>query len=279
MNALTAIRLTHRVLGTVAPHAAARVARRLLMTPQRHAPRDWEHDALAVAEPLTFRFGLTGLRWGGEGPVVLMMHGWSGRPSQFAHFIGPLLAAGRQVVALSAPAHGRSPGREAHPVAFTEALLEAGAELRDIESVVGHSMGGAAAVLAVHRGLPARRVVTLGSPAAMSRVLDRFAHWVALPPRARAAFFRVVDRHVGVPAEALDIARLARELPVPALVVHDRDDDAVPFTEAEAMVADWPHARLLETQGLGHRRVLTDPRVVGQTVDFLLRDAHPALAA
>lgn len=279
MNALSALRLSHRMLGTFAPHAAAQLARRLLMTPQRHAPRDWERELLAVTEPLTFRFGLTGLRWGQPGPVVLMMHGWSGRPSQFARFVAPLVAAGRQVIAIAAPAHDRSPGREAHPVAFAEALLEAAAELRDIESVVGHSMGGAAAVLAVHRGLPAERVVTLGSPAAMSRVLARFARWIGLPARARETFFSVVDRHVGVPADALDIGRFAGELRLPALVVHDRDDEAVPFSEAEAMVAGWPQARLLATSGLGHRRVLTDPRVVEQVVDFLLRRQRPALAA
>lgn len=279
MNPLTAIRLTHRVLGTLAPSASARLARRLLMTPRRHAPRDWEREALASAQPLTFRFGLAGLRWGTHGPIVLMMHGWEGRPSQFARFVPPLLAAGRQVVAVAAPAHDRSPGHEAHPVAFTEALLEAAAELRDVEAVVGHSMGGAAALLALHRGLPAQRAVALGSPSAMTHVLHGFSRAIGLTPRARERFMRIVDRHVGVPAEALDVAHIAPHLPQSALLVHDREDDAVPFSESERTLAAWPRARLLETRGLGHRRVLTDPDVVSQVVGFLLGEAAAARAA
>src|SRR5690242_11091115 len=65
--------------------------------------------SLAVAESaprVTFRFGLSGLRWGRDGqPAVLMMHGAGGRPAQFTNFIAPLLARGRQVIALEAPAH------------------------------------------------------------------------------------------------------------------------------------------------------------------------------
>lgn len=279
MNALALIQTAYRLFGHIAPTAIARSARKLFMTPRRHAPRDWEREALAMAEPITFRFGITGLRWGSEGPVVLLMHGWEGRPSQFARFVPPLLAAGRQVIAIAAPAHGRTPGTEAHPVAFAEALLEAAAELRDIEAVIGHSMGGSAAVIAVERGLRAGRVVTLGSPAAMSRVLERFARWMRLPERARARFNEIVDRHVGVPAAELDVARIAGALPQPALVVHDHDDDWIPFAEATVLQASWPSARLLATRGLGHRRVLTDPAVVEAVCRFVLDEPPAELAA
>ena len=46
--------------------------------------------------------------------------------------------------------------------AFTESILEIAAELKGLEAVIGHSMGGAAALHAVQLGLPAERVVELG---------------------------------------------------------------------------------------------------------------------
>lgn len=277
MNTLQTIRTANRVVGTIAPALSARFARKLMMTPRSHDPRDWERDALERAVPVTFRFGLSGLRWGSSGPVVLAMHGWEGRPSQFARFIDPLLTAGRQVIALEAPGHGRSPGRESNVFRFTEALLEAATELRDIESVIGHSMGGSAALYAVHLGLPARRAVTIGSPAALSRVLSRFADWIALTPSAKQRFFDEVDRHVGVANAEIDMARLDTPLGIETLVVHDRRDRDVPFSEAQAMIAALPAARLFATEGLGHHRVLGDADVVRAAAEFLVQGRAPRI--
>ena len=269
MNALSAVRTTNQVIGAIAPRLTGALARRLLMTPHQYTPRDGERAAAASAERITLRFGLSALRWGGPGPIVLMMHGWSGRPTQFRHLVPGLVAAGRQVIALDAPAHGHSPGDEAHPLAFTEAVLEAAGELKHVESVVGHSMGGAAVLLALAQQPFAERAAVFGSPAAMSRVLERFARTIALPSAAKRAFFEIVDRHVGVPANEIDVARYESALSIPGLVVHDRDDDSVPFCEAQAIAQAWPHARLIATQGLGHRRVLSDPGVVAAATRFL----------
>ncbi|MBL8273032.1 MAG: alpha/beta fold hydrolase, partial [Xanthomonadales bacterium] len=271
-------RTANRLVGAIAPEATARFARKLLMKPQAHRPRDWELGALERAERITFRFGLSGLRWGNSGPVVLAMHGWSGRATQFAAFIEPLLASGRQVVALEAPAHGQSPGDEAHVFAFTESILEIAAELKGLEAVIGHSMGGAAALHAVQLGLPAERVVTIGAPAALPRVLARFSRWLSLPEAAERRFIAAVDRHVGIKSEELDFSRHAPQPGVSGLIVHDRDDREVPYSEAEALSAAWPQARLLATTGLGHGRVLADPDVV-RTVTAFLAAAPQARAA
>lgn len=86
--------------------------------------RRWAaHPALQMAQPVTFRFGQRALRWGDSGPVVLAMHGWEGRPSQFAALLPALLAAGRQVIAPYGPEH--QPGHRgfAHVLVFRQFLL------------------------------------------------------------------------------------------------------------------------------------------------------------
>ena len=269
MNAMSTIRTANQVLGRFAPAFTADVARRLMMRPQQNPPRSWELDALDSAERITLRFGLSALRWGTHGPVVLALHGWRGRPTQFARFAAPIVASGRQLIALEAPGHGRSPGRESNVVAFAQALHEAAAELRGLEALVGHSMGGGAAMLAVAEGLPVERAVVIGAPAALTRVLDRYADAIALPANARQAFLANVDRHVGVPAAAIDSTALGHRLVLPGLVVHDRDDDMVPFAEGESLARDWRGAEFLATEGLGHRQVLADARVIERVMAFL----------
>lgn len=269
MNSLTTLRTANRVLGRMAPQLAADVARRIMMRPQQNPPRPWELDALDAAERITFRFGLAGMRWGTSGPVVLALHGWRGRATQFARFAAPIVASGRQLVALEAPGHGRSPGHDVHVVAFAQALVEAAGELRGLEAVIAHSMGGAAALIAIADGLAAERAVVIGAPAALTRVLDRYADSIALPDDARRAFRASVDRHVGVPADALDATVIAERLALPGLVVHDRDDEMVPFAEGEAIAKLWRGAELVATRGLGHRQVLADDAVIARVLAFL----------
>ncbi|HLU12678.1 MAG TPA: hypothetical protein VKZ64_01850, partial [Arenimonas sp.] len=248
----------HRVLGHIAPEASGRLAQHLVLWPNTTAPATWELPALQMAQPVTFRFGQRALRWGDSGPVVLAMHGWEGRPSQFAALLPALLAAGRQVIAPYGPEH--QPGHRgfAHVLVFRQFLLEAAAELRGVESVIGHSMGGAAALLALRDGLSAERVLTLAAPSALAHSLLRSARGLSLTPRAHRRFRRLVDERVGLPARQIDVAPQVAGLPVPAMLVHDHDDGVVPVSEARRLRAALPNARLLLTRGLRHGRVLTD---------------------
>ncbi len=140
MSSLTWIRGFNGTIGRIAPRWTAERMRRTFMMPGEWPPKDWELPLLASSERVTLRFGLSVLRWG-EGPAVLLLHGWAGRPTQFAHLIEQLVGAGYSVYALDAPAHGRSPGREANVVLFAHALLEAAGELPPLRAVVGHSLG------------------------------------------------------------------------------------------------------------------------------------------
>lgn len=259
----------HRWLGHVVPALSARLARRLVLWPQPPAPQDWEKAALACAEPITFRFGQRALRWGHTGPVVLAMHGWEGRPSQFARLLPELLRSGRQVIALYAPAHLPGSGGDSNVLQFKQALLEAAAELRGVEAVVGHSMGGAAALMAMHEGLAAQRVATLAAPSALAGALNRSSRGLQLSRRAYRRFRRLVDQRLGVPAQQVDVARRVQGLAATALLVHDSDDRVVPVGEAVRLSRALPGSRLLITRGLRHNRALTETGVVREVVDFL----------
>ena len=54
-----------------------------------------------------------------------------------------------------------------------------------------------------------------------------------------------------------------------ALVIHDEGDRDVGFASGLALARAWPDARLLATKGLGHNRILRDPAVVADAIDFL----------
>ncbi|MDF2399572.1 MULTISPECIES: alpha/beta fold hydrolase [Pseudomonas] len=270
MSGLSWIRGVNGTLGWVAPQWAANRMRQLFMTPRELPPREWELPLLERAERLTLRFGLSALRWG-QGPTVMLMHGWEGRPTQFASLIEALVAAGYTAVALDGPAHGRSPGEEANVVLFARAMLEAAAELPPLRAVIGHSMGGASAMLAVQLGLRSETLVSIAAPARILGVLRGFARFMGLPPRARSAFIRQVEEKVGMRAASLDVAQY--QLDMPGLIVHAEDDRFVSVKESELIHQAWFDSRLLRLSEGGHQRVLADPRVV-EAVMALVTGRH-----
>lgn len=266
MNSLSLIRGVNATLGRLAPRTVARQMRRQFMTPRNLAPREWEMQLLGSSERITLRFGLSALRWG-SGPTVLLMHGWEGRPTQFANLIEALVAAGYGVVALDGPAHGRSPGREANVVLFARALLEAAGELPPLHAVIGHSMGGASVLLASQMGLQAKALVSISAPSRILGPLRSFAHFMGLPPKARAHFVSQVEQHAGIPVSHLDVERY--QMDIPGLVVHAEDDPVIPATEAQTIHDAWFDSQLLRLERGGHQRLLADTRLIQAVLTLL----------
>jgi pimeloyl-ACP methyl ester carboxylesterase len=238
-------------------------------------------DLQAEARHLRFALGTEAASWGRVGrPVALVVHGWGGAPAQFGGLIPLLLAQGWRVVALHPPGHGpRGHGDDAHVLGFARAILEAAVELPELRCVIGHSMGGAAALFAVQLGLTVERLVCLAAPASLRRMLRRRAASLGLGARATQAFIAAHDARLGASSAALDAAAFAARLRPRLLLVHDQDDREVPFSEAEALHAAAPQAQLLATRGLGHLRLLRDADTLRAVADFLRSALAPQLRA
>ena len=53
-------------------------------------------------------------------------------------------------------------------------------------------------------------------------------------------------------------------------MIHDRGDRQTPWADSARLVASLPDARLVTTDGLGHRRILEDAGVVHAVTSFLI---------
>ena len=140
-----------------------------------------------------------------------------------------------------------------------------------IHAVVGHSLGGAASIFALARGLRASRAITIAAPADLPGWAYQFRDTFAIPP---AAFRRMQDnleRRLRITWQDLEVPVLARRLDLPGLVIHDVHDTDVPWAEGQAIANAWRGAALMTTEGLGHRAILRDEAVIARVVEFLSR--------
>jgi len=220
-----------------------------------------------------------GLYWG-SGPVVYLMHGWGGRGSQLGPFVQPLVRAGCRVVLFDAPSHGASdPGPSGHGrghgVEFARAFDAVAVRFGAAQAVVAHSMGAVPTLLALHYGsLSTRRLVFLAPMSDLAAHFDAFGASMRFGRRVRRQLERTVEQRTGMPVEEVDVRALAARLGagrpgLPSLlVVHDRGDRETRYDASVGLVHQWPEAKLVSTQGLGHRRLLRDREVVAAVTRF-----------
>ena len=253
------------------PELAGAWAERLFLTPPRQGAAS-ALDLIDARSSIVEHKGryIATWRWGSiDSPAVLLAHGWGGYAAQLRAFVFPLLRAGFRVIAYDQPAHGISGGRLTGLPDFADVMAEVAWHHGEVQAVIAHSLGGAAAALAVARGLRLVSVVTVSPPADLVGYSRRFARWHWIPEPARRAMQAAIEERYGVRWEELELARLAPRLGARALVIHDRDDRVVPWTQGASFAHQWPGARLLSTDGLGHRRILEDQEVTRAAADFI----------
>ena len=264
------IRLPFRLASAISPRLAGEMARLIFFHPMRTRPHEAQAAVLAKAGPITLDLDglkVAGYSWG-EGPLVLLVHGWSGHAGQMTDFVPPLTSAGYRAVALDLPAHGASGGRLSSLVHFARAIRVAAERLGPVHAIVSHSFGGGGMIQAFLSGLRANRAVLLAPPAqfhdywgvfrsrmGMSHavwrtMVERSEHWLGLP-------FPAVHPDIGAPA-----------MTVPALFLHGTADRVSPVTDGRRLARLWPGARLREFDA-GHISILRDARAITAAVEFI----------
>lgn len=272
------VRLSVALASGLSAELGGRYANRLWFSTRRYAEPAREQQWLTTATQSTLDFHgvpLATYAWGADtAPAVLLVHGWHGRGPQLGAFAAPLVAAGFRVVALDAPAHGRTPGRATNLPEVAEAIMAAAAaEIgagRTVHGVIGHSFGTACILHALDRGLRPARVVAIAAPASIEDMMASFSERLGVPPPARAVHRRLMEQRFGADVwQRFLPTRIAATLQVPALLIHDADDHDVPLAQGRTLAQAWRGAQFMETTGLGHRRILRDPAVIERTVAFM----------
>jgi|SRR5689334_2355508 len=274
------LRLTRAAFGAVqraSPRLAAVWAERIFCTPPRRPISQLMATWLREAQRFTVTVGgrrIAAWSWGGgeRVPGVLLVHGWGSRGARFVDLGNALLAEGHRVVTFDAPGHGASAGRLSSGPEFARAAAAVVNAVGPVSSVVGHSLGGFAAALAMGRGLAIRRAVFLAPSIDVNSYSAQFQALLGVDGPVMASVRGRLERRLDFSWKDLDIAVWAPKMRAPLLVLHDRDDREVGWHNGAAIAKAWPGAELVTTTGLGHHRIVSDPAVIRQVVAFLNRD-------
>jgi pimeloyl-ACP methyl ester carboxylesterase len=204
----------------------------------------------------------------GEGPAVLLVHGFEDDNALWGPLIARLGRYGRAVLVADLPGHGFSTAPLRGPAAAGRLLAEAARRFGPVVGVVGHSFGCAVVMAALKAGLPAARAALIAPPLPGPAV-ERLRRDGARAPAEVLARAEALLLAEPAAFETLDLLAAASEMQAAALFVHAFDDEQCPPSNSFALARAWPRAEVHMVDDLGHRLVAQDAGVVERVAGFL----------
>jgi len=238
---------------------AGKIAYHLLTTPRRLGDDPGTDVFLKEAEIFTFRHGehdVQSYHWPGDGPSVLLLHGWESSTARWFEMFGPLQKAGFDIYAIDAPAHGRSGGKKFNVFMYCQ-VLDNYFKQHDFapDYWIGHSGGGMAAIYYACKpefSYTPKRIISMAVPGQLENFIDKFCEMVGANDRVKYGIEHHFHRHLDHRFADIDFTEFVKKVAVPGLVIHDEEDDVAPIAGARKMQANWEGAEIVTTVGRGH---------------------------
>jgi pimeloyl-ACP methyl ester carboxylesterase len=268
---LNAAKITFRATAWVSPKLAGTLALRLFMTPPRFATprRELKIRQSARLTMHEIQGEQIAVRSWGEGPVVLLCHGWGGRGTQFHALIEALVAAGYRAVAFDAPAHGDSSGKRTNMLMATQTIAGIVEKEGPVSAVIGHSFGCGTALLAIDRyRVPSDKVILFSCFTDTLWITQQFAAAFSISDPVIEAMRQTAKRryanHFDRPWDWLELSPVntIKKVTGDLLLIHDKHDTEVPYQHALKLKRIAPQIQLLTTERLGHKKPLNNKQCI-----------------
>ncbi len=259
-----------RLLSTLNSHLAVKLATKLFTHPRREPRCDEEMQFLTTGKQITFASGRKARIWG-KGKVVWLVHGWESRGSTFYKLIPKLVEQGYQAIAWDGPAHGDSPGKYSSVPENARALVE---DLNQglVEkpmAFIGHSFGGATMAVVAKLYLLPKIIVIVSAPTQIRNVFTNFAKLIKLSAKTTKVFITRAEQQTGYSLQKASLTHNDLSLKSQVLIIHDKEDDVIDYTDFEALKEAWQGGEFITTQNLGHRLTIKDDVILNKIVNFL----------
>jgi esterase/lipase len=268
-----------KITERLTPGLAGKLAVFLFFKPLKKSRKQFEQTKLNRAEKKRIQlqnlpyhhnpFGTYALYSWGQGPAVLLVHGWGGRGSQLEEFIDPLVEAGYQVLAFDAFAHGDSSGKSTNVMEFVSIIQDIEKRTGGFDAMIAHSLGGMAAVLAIKRGVAAQKIITINSPVSVDFIFTAFAAQINASSKSVGYISDFIEKITRMSIDEFSADQFISGSQVQGMIIHDTDDKEVPVDQAYSLHQSWENSTLTLTHRLGHRRILRDSRTISNIMRFL----------
>ena len=200
----------------------------------------------------------------------MLVHGWNGRALQMDSYVSPLVERGFKVVALDHKGHGESSTRYSSFLEIARGTKLVMAHYGDeIHGVIAHSIGCNAVLKASESSAKNLKVAVVAPMENFPEWLEKMRQRIGMNANLFARIISQLEADTELnlrEVSTLDYDRLARHS---MLMVHDKFDRINKISGSYNLQARLPGSALLETENLGHARILANPEVVRRVIEHM----------
>ena len=260
-------------ISMLAPKFSSYLGENILMKPYSRRKYDFEQIKPEKELKLQTSMGIAHVNLFGSGSrVVIVSHGWGDTSKSFQEMIIALTQQGYLVAAIDHIGHGKSSGNKSHLLSFIETLellIEQFQEDRiTVDAIIGHSMGAIATLNLPSYLLESKKIILISSPINFFELMFEKVEQAGI---SRKLLFRVLDKishKHGKTWQQLTTESNRYKLALDFTFIHARQDKYAPFADVSRFLQQ-EKSTLIETEGLGHKRILSDTSVINNITKML----------
>jgi esterase/lipase len=191
--------------------------------------------------------------WKGDENVILLVHGWESNASRWENLLSYLKKSGSTIIAIDAPAHGLSSGKEFNIPQYA-AFIDILVQKFSPKHLIGHSLGGKTCLYyqSTYQNNSIEKMVILGSPSDFQIILNNYINLLSLNSKISKGLENHYLNHFNLQLEHFSGKSFASKIKTKGLIAHDIEDTIVLFEEGKKIASAWQDAVFIETKGLGH---------------------------
>jgi predicted alpha/beta hydrolase family esterase len=191
--------------------------------------------------------------WQGNENKILLVHGWESNAARWEKLIRLLIKSGSTIIAIDAPAHGLSSGKEFNVPTYAE-FINVLSNTHQPKFIIGHSMGGVACAYYQHnyKQNHLEKMILLGSPSDFNVLMQNYINLLGLNSKVCQLIKSHITQRFGVNTDEFTSQNFLKDTTISGIIAHDIHDDVIAFSEAKKIASAWKKAQFIETQNLGH---------------------------
>lgn len=226
-----------------------------------------EKFSLTVADPhfAHKELNFNGFIWGKGKHQILITHGWGSKAADFFDVITVLKELPNvQIIAFDAPGNGSSEGELSNLLLYTQAVKAILINYGKPAAMIGHSLGGAANVIALREmGMVPSLLISLTPLILLKENFEASMNAAGVPQQAQAHFFKSFETRFNLPASYFDLnAWYLFDEPLNHWLAYDEHDLISPYSYMNRFLDAQPSIKAQNFNGVGHDRILKSPEVI-----------------